>query len=195
MTPLSLIETGILAGDWKDVCAGFNKLTGKKLEPPKPVPQKVEPVFDPKTAKKTQLYKELLRINKNLAPAKAYTLEDLREMWDVYLADQQEVQEVQEEIKERSVDKSIQVLDGFRFVKDPNKLLYDDKKSVRVTEDRMLDKIQENPNFERKQAVSRPTKVKAKCTKCKSMFNTYRSYAAQIDGELIGMCDVCKESK
>ena len=190
MTPLSLIEVGILAGDWKDVCAGFNKLTGKKLEPPRAVLPKVEPAFDPQTAKKTQLYKKLLEKNSNLAPSKAYSLEDLREMWAVYELELDEVA-----VATPQSTNSIPVLDGFRYVKDPNKLLFDDKKSIRVAEERALAAVQENPNFERKQANSRPIKVKAKCTRCKTQFNTYKTYTNNVDGELVGVCDVCKEAK
>lgn len=193
MTPLSLIEKGILAGDWKNVCAGFNKLTGKNIEPPKAVAPKVEPVFNPQTAKKPQLYKKLLELNENLAPAKAYTLEDLREMWTVYQAELEETVDAPQSSNTGAT--SIPVLDGFRYVKDPNRLLFDDKKSIRVSEERALAAVQDNPDFERKIASSRPTKVKAKCIRCKTQFNTYKTYTNNVDGELVGVCDVCKESK
>lgn len=192
-TPLSLIEKGILSGNWKDVCAGFNKITGKNIEPPKTTNMVAQKVFDIKTAKKTEIYKKLLEFNENLAPAKTYTLEDLREMWTIYNVEQIQPENLETETVQSNAD--LQILDGFRYVKDPNRLMYDDKKSVKVSMDKVLEKVKENSNFQRKESNSRPTKIKARCTKCKTIFNTYKSYASEIDGELMGVCDVCKESK
>ena len=57
-TPLSKIENGIINGDWKLVCEGFNRITGKNLEPPAIKLETSEP-FDPSKAKKAELYKKL----------------------------------------------------------------------------------------------------------------------------------------
>lgn len=186
MTPLSLIEKGILEGDWVSVCTAFNKLTGKKLEPPNLKPP--EKKFDPATATKAQLYKKIKEINGTLAPSKAYSLDELREMWTIYSMEEEEEEEENDDVQ-------LNVLDGFRFVSKPDKLLYDDKKSVKIVPDKAIEQIVENPNFKRKEQTSRPAKVKAKCSKCRALFNTYKSYAVEIDGEPTGICDVCKETK
>ena len=61
MTPLGKIEEGIVKGDWAPVCEGFNKLTGKKLTPPKPIVTTIESIFDPQKATKKELY--LVKLN------------------------------------------------------------------------------------------------------------------------------------
>lgn len=193
LTPLGTIEKGILNGDWADVCKGFNKITGKNLTPPK-----AAEAFNYKTAKKTAIYSRLLEFNKDLAPANTYTLADLREMWEIY--NQETDEDVQDFQASKAVTQSgenqLTIADGFRFINTKKNILPSDQKSVRVVADPQIEKIIENQNFVRPEQTRRQSKISVKCTKCKNMFQTYQSMAARIsdNGELVGVCDVCKES-
>ena len=84
MTPLGKIEEGIIGGDWKLVCDGFNRLTGKKVTPP--LTKQIQEVFDPNTAKKAQLYSWLkTNTDMEMGPPKEYSIEDLREIVNVHI--------------------------------------------------------------------------------------------------------------
>ena len=83
MTPLGKIEAGITDANWQLVCDGFNKLTGKKLEPPQQITMTLKATFDPQKATKKELYNWLLDYAP-LEPMKNYTVADLKEMVGVY---------------------------------------------------------------------------------------------------------------
>lgn len=187
MTPLTSIEKGILEGNWEYVCAGFNKLTGKKMTPPKPK----EAVFNAATAKKGDLFKKLAQMGVNLAKLADYSLEDLREMYDVYTNN---TTVMDEEETEKVIPPFRPSKDNQLFIVNPTKLMHGDKLPINITPDPILDKIVDSNSSTVKSKRAPADRVKAKCIKCKSQFEDYKKFTSESDGERSGVCATCKES-
>ena len=191
-TPLSKIEKGIIDGDWKLVCEGFNRITGKNLEPPKVIVETIKP-FDPSKAKKADLYKKLLELMP-LEPVKNYSTEELREMYLVHSLEESEPEQEQitpkaDKVQELKVGK---MLDGFRFTSGKGNLLPMDKEPLVATLDPQLTKVKDPE----KEYVPReaPQKIKAKCHKCGKIHQTIKAYGVTLDGETKALCRNCQET-
>ena len=202
-TPLTKIENGILNADWELVCEGFNKLTGKKLDPPKPITATLETTFNPQTASKKELYNWLLYYVP-LEPIKNYSIAELREMVGVY----QLVEEPEPVVKKDNgyinpdlrggplttvkLPDGAAFLDGFRYTSGKNKLLPLDTQKVVATLDPQLKNVGDPTNeYTPREA---PRKSTLKCMKCSKRFEGYSHLGVEVDGELKALCPICAES-
>lgn len=198
MTPLGKIEAGITDANWQLVCDGFNKLTGKKLEPPQQITMTLEATFDAKKATKKELYNWLLYYAP-LEPMKNYTIADLKEMVGVY----QLAEEAEPVIKKDndlhggpittvSLPNGASFLDGFRYTSGKRKLLPIDTQKVIATLDPQLKDVGDPTN----EYVPRETPKKSvlKCLKCSKKFESYSHLGVEVDGELKALCPTCAES-
>lgn len=202
-TPLTKIENGILNADWELVCEGFNKLTGKKLDPPKPITTTLETAFNPKTASKKELYNWLLYYVP-LEPIKNYSIAELREMVGVY----QLVEEPEPVVKKDNgyinpdlrggplttvkLPDGAAFLDGFRYTSGKKKLLPLDTQKVIATLDPQLKNVGDPTNeYTPREA---PRKSTLKCMKCSKRFEGYSHLGVEVDGELKALCPICAES-
>ena len=202
-TPLTKIENGILNADWELVCEGFNKLTGKKLDPPKPITVTLETAFNSKTASKKELYNWLLYYVP-LEPIKNYSIAELREMVGVY----QLVEEPEPVVKKDNgyinpdlrggplttvkLPDGAAFLDGFRYTSGKKKLLPLDTQKVVATLDPQLKNVGDPTNeYTPREA---PRKSTLKCMKCSKRFEGYSHLGVEVDGELKALCPICAES-
>lgn len=187
-TPLSKIENGIINGDWKLVCEGFNRITGKNLEPPVIKFETSQP-FDPSKAKKAELYKKLSELME-LEPVKNYSTEELREMYFVHSLEESEPVSVK--IDESKPFTKGKMLDGFRFTSGKGNLLPIDKEPLVATLDPQLTKIKDPE----KEYVPReaPQKIMATCHRCGKKHQTIKAYGVTLDGETKALCRNCQET-
>lgn len=187
MTPLKKIEDGILAGNWQLVCDGFNKLTNKNLEPPKP-PAPIKK--DPKTKK--EFYEALVEMGVNPAPIKEYTLADLQEMHAVYSSIETIVEQ---DISPQQQSTKSPISSGPLYVFKPEKVLHMDKHvPIKVIPDKELELVVESKESNRIKRQP-PRKVTAQCSRCATTFNTLGEFTFNDNGLIRGICDVCKESR
>lgn len=194
MTPLGNIESGIIHGDWKLVCDGFNKLTGKKLSP---IVVK-EPVkkFYPESATKRELY-NWVKTKYDIAPIKAFTIEELREMVMVHSIDENSVigdyeDELIAKVEVQKLSDKEAFLDGFRYHSGRKELLPIDKLKVTASFDPQL-KGDDGPD---KEVAKRdqPKKVNMKCLKCSKSFSNWAYLGVESGGELKALCPICAET-
>lgn len=199
-TPLSKIENGILNGDWELVCMGFNKLTGKNLQPP--VKKETPKAFDPSKAKKTELYSALKELmGAELEPPKNYSIEELREMYmvhsisfDDYISvDTPEFNNLQ---KNTAAQKDFEVgkmLDGFRYTSGKRELLKADKRPIAAAplEPQLAKVLDGEREYVPRDA---PEKIMAKCIKCGKIYQTLKGLGVTLDGETKTHCANCQES-
>lgn len=205
MTPLTKIENGILNADWELVCEGFNKLTGKKLDPPKPITATLETTFNPQSASKKELYNWLLYYVP-LEPIKNYSIAELKEMVGVYqLAEEVEPIELEAPVKKDNgyvnpfkkgddipLPNGAAFLDGFRYTSGKKKLLPIDTQKVVATLDPQLKNVGDPTNeYTPREA---PRKSTLKCMKCSKRFEGYSHLGVEVDGELKALCPICAES-
>ena len=193
-TPLSNIENGITTGDWKLVCDGYNKLTGKKLSPL--VVKKEEKKFDPKTSSKRELY-NFMKTKFDIAPIKAYTIEDLREMVLVHSLNQSSTEDVYEDeltakVEVQKLANGEAFMDGFRYTSGRKELLPMDKLRVRAVLDPLLKDVGDPTN----EYVPRdpPKRIEMRCLKCSKKFKNFASLGVESGGELKALCPVCSEN-
>lgn len=205
MTPLTKIENGILDANWALVCEGFNKLTGKKLEPPQQITMTLESTFEASKASKKELYNWLL-CYVPLEPMKNYSVAELREMVGVYqLAEEAEIETpikkdngyIHPDLKGGplttvKLPNGAAFLDGFRYTSGKKKLLPIDTQKVVATLDPQLKDVGDPTN----EYVPReaPKKTTLKCLKCSKKFQSYSQLGVEVDGELKALCPVCAES-
>ena len=202
-TPLTKIENGILNADWELVCEGFNKLTGKKLTPPKPITMTLKSTFDAKKASKKELYNWLLDYIP-LEPMKNYSVAELKEMVGVY----QLAEEAEPVVKKDNgyinpdlrggplttvkLPDGAAFMDGFRYTSGKKKLLPIDTQKVVASMDPKLEKLVDSPyEYTPREAPKRTT---LKCLKCSKKFQSYAHLGVEVDGELKALCPVCAES-
>lgn len=206
MTPLGKIEAGITDANWQLVCDGFNKLTGKKMEPPI-IKVAISESFDPNKAKKTQLYK-WLQDKIEMGPSKEYSTEELREIANVHLLSiEPDMETVEIPIKKDagyinpdlrggpypSVDlpDGAAFLDGFRYTSGKKKLLPMDTLKVVATLDPQLAKVGDPTNEYTPREP--PRKAQLTCLKCSKVFEGYAGIGVTLDGQLKALCPVCRE--
>ena len=196
MTPLGKIEEGIIGGDWKLVCDGFNRLTGKKVTPP--LTKQIQEVFDPNTAKKAQLYSWLkTNTDMEMGPPKEYSIEDLREIVNVHILSEAPAKRDSGYTNPFKSNQDVKLegggafLDGFRYTSGKGKLLPMDTLKVTAALDPQLVKVGDPTN----EYIPRepPKKANLKCLKCNKVFEGYAHLGVTSDGELKALCPVCIE--
>ena len=203
MTPLGKIEAGITDANWQLVCDGFNKLTGKKLEPPQQITMTLKATFDPQKATKKELYNWLLDYAP-LEPMKNYTVADLKEMVGVYQLTEKAEPVVKKDngyispdlrggpLTQVKLPDGAAFMDGFRYTSGKKKLLPIDMQKVVATLDPQLKNVGDPTN----EYVPRdaPKKSSLKCLKCSKKFESYSHLGVEVDGELKALCPICAES-
>ena len=203
MTPLGKIEAGITDANWQLVCDGFNKLTGKKLEPPQQITMTLKATFDPQKATKKELYNWLLDYAP-LEPMKNYTVADLKEMVGVYQLAEEAEPVVKKDngyispdlrggpLTQVKLPDGAAFMDGFRYTSGKKKLLPIDMQKVVATLDPQLKNVGDPTN----EYVPRdaPKKSSLKCLKCSKKFESYSHLGVEVDGELKALCPICAES-
>ena len=194
-TPLSNIENGITTGDWKLVCDGYNKLTGKKLSPL--VVKKEEKKFDHKTSSKRELY-NFMKTKFDIAPIKAYTTEELKEMVLVHSLNETSTEDVYEDeltakVEVQKLSDGAVFMDGFRYTSGRKELLPMDKLKVTANFDPQL-KGDDGPQDREVTKRDPPKKVNMKCLKCSKSFSNWAYLGVESGGELKALCPICSES-
>jgi len=177
------LEKAIKDGDWAGVCASFKKMTGREVQPP--VVKPVKSPFNPATAKKVELYKELSSMLE-LEPIKSYTISDLRSMWILNSSD--------------SVSEDAEVINTIPVRTESAYTYIPPEKAHKVLNG---DKVPLRPTFrdfdtygdEGKTKVERNRKanlMKVNCRKCKVESSVSPAVVTKsIDGDNVYICPKC----
>jgi len=186
------LESAITVGDWTQVCNVFEKMTGRVVAPPKP--KETPYVFNWKTAKKAELYKELSKVMTGIGPAKNYSTEDLRDMAQIHFTDNEQDVEIEQYESLTSgfpVSTTENPNTEYTYIP-PNKTpLNGDKKKLNP-------RFTEFPSYddEGKAKVSRdrdaPKLISTPCRKCHEVSKVHPSLVNKgINGEKIYICPKC----
>ena len=163
------LEDCIVAGDIFGICSVYNKLTGKNIVPPAPVVAEAPAVADnPLDWNKTKLFNYIKKEYNIPGPSKAYSLEELQDIFIFNNAEGESTQESESELELKSPKtKSKPKTSNFTYIppKRAGNLLKMDQDPIKskLTDFKVYNDEDKDPVERLRQATS---KVSATCRQC-----------------------------